>query len=143
MLQLVYLSAAIKIMPDEELHSLLAQSRSNNERSGITGILLYHDGNFIQVLEGEEVQVMNLYYRIEQDSRHRGIIKLFSSHISQRDFPDWSMGYKSLSAREYNEALGYLDLANTSSLSAKETNNEREAFTLLKIFAETNIPGYR
>jgi hypothetical protein len=61
MYQVFYSSAALVPFSDAELTDLLAVSRANNLRLGVTGMLLYHDGSFLQALEGEETIVERLY----------------------------------------------------------------------------------
>ena len=73
---LVYVSMAQEKMSKEDLLDILAQSREANAKAGITGMLLYKDGNFMQALEGEETAVRALYARICRDPRHRGILTL-------------------------------------------------------------------
>ena len=69
-LQLGYASAATVEFSDDDLRELLAKSRSNNMAAGITGMLLYHEGSFLQVLEGPSEAVEHLYARIRRDKRH-------------------------------------------------------------------------
>ena len=73
---LIYASSAVKPFLQSELFELLEICRENNTRLGITGMLLYKDGNFMQLLEGEETPVRRLYEKIGSDSRHRGEITL-------------------------------------------------------------------
>jgi hypothetical protein len=67
--RIIYLSSGIKIFSDEEINDLLKVSRNNNEKNGITGLLLYSDGNFMQILEGEKEAVENTYKKIAK--RHK------------------------------------------------------------------------
>ncbi len=67
MIYLVYISAASYPYMDEELKNILLKSRQNNEARKITGLLLYHDGSIIQVLEGEKEQVLSIYQTISHD----------------------------------------------------------------------------
>lgn len=95
--QLLYLSSSAQKMDEQELLGLLEKSRKSNEKRGITGFLLYNDGNIIQLLEGEKEDVENLYLKIARDIRHDGLIRLFQAFTEKRDFPDWSMGFSSIS----------------------------------------------
>ncbi|WP_367872090.1 BLUF domain-containing protein [Luteolibacter sp. Populi] len=79
-----------------ELEQLLKQSRDHNARVGITGILLYKDGNFSQVIEGEEIPVRELFEKIRHDPRHRRVIPVIEEPIDQRDFADWTMSFRDL-----------------------------------------------
>ena len=92
--QLVYVSAALRLWTDEELAELLRKSRDNNERAGVTGMLLYQGGNFMQALEGPEEAVKATEARIVADPRHRGVIVLVEGMISKRQFPAWTMGFQ-------------------------------------------------
>jgi hypothetical protein len=81
------------MMSDLELNLLLEQARSKNKGLDITGVLLYFDGDFMQVIEGDETNVKNLYQSIVCDDRHRSIICVFSEEIDIRQFAEWSMGF--------------------------------------------------
>lgn len=87
------------------IEHLLAASRARNLQLGISGLLLYRDGIFIQVLEGETADVQLVYRLIYQDPRHHSVVKLLEERISARRFPGWSMGYRVLSESD----LSYLD----------------------------------
>ena len=92
-LQLGYASAATHRFERDELVDLLASSRRNNARRRITGMLLYHDGSFLQVLEGEAAAVESLYETITEDPRHTDAILLFRRPDTERAFGDWTMGF--------------------------------------------------
>jgi hypothetical protein len=96
MIQLIYASYAAQSMTSAELQHLHHQSQTNNERKGITGLLLYKAGAFIQVLEGEEDVVLPLFNVISRDTRHINVRKLVQQRIEKREFADWSMGFGNL-----------------------------------------------
>lgn len=110
LVRIVYVSTATELFSENELQQILEISRRNNETRNITGLLLYSAGNILQVLEGDPDVLAELYGKISQDHRHFGIIQLQRSSITQRMFTEWSMGFKSISNSEFNEAKGYLDL---------------------------------
>ena len=89
--QLVYVSAAAQLLQRDSLLDILAISRRNNEQAGVTGMLLYVDGAFIQALEGPHAHVAQTMTRIERDSRHTRIIILTDEPVTERGFGDWSM----------------------------------------------------
>ncbi len=91
--QLVYFSAAVGSFSEEDLTELLAVARENNGRLGISGMLLYDAGSFIQVLEGERDAVEALFDKIERDPRHTGTRILARGEIDERAFGDWTMGF--------------------------------------------------
>ena len=100
MFQLVYASSAVSPFSRDDLLDLLARSRSHNARTGVTGMLLYKDGNFLQALEGEEADVRATHARIERDRRHRGLLTLLQGPLAERRFPQWSMGLGRVDAAE-------------------------------------------
>ena len=93
MLEMIYASAAVKPFSPTELTELLRKARIKNSRMGVTGMLLYDRGSFLQVLEGESDQVGALYEIISKDPRHERVVKLLESTITARSFADWSMGF--------------------------------------------------
>ena len=109
---LIYLSAASEKfgMDEEELDKILVSARQNNREMGITGALLYIDGDFIQMLEGEEEQVKKLFTKISKDSRHGAILRVSEGRRSSRLFSDWYMGYKKLKKSDFDHLDGYLNL---------------------------------
>lgn len=90
---LLYSSTAVRKMESEDLTNLLEISRANNKRRGITGMLLYKDGCFMQMLEGDQDEVRNLFETIRQDSRHESVVEIVSDPVQERSFSDWSMGF--------------------------------------------------
>jgi hypothetical protein len=88
MFQLVYVSSASRKFNTNELHELLVQARQKNRELGVTGMLLYKDGNFMQVLEGQQEVVSKLAEKIELDPRHKGIIVVLRGMAELPSFPD-------------------------------------------------------
>lgn len=91
--ELVYVSHALEEMTTQQLNVLLAQSRRNNERSEITGILVYYQREFLQLLEGEADAVNALFQQIEVDQRHQRVCKLWDGPIDERSYTLWSMAF--------------------------------------------------
>jgi uncharacterized membrane protein (DUF373 family) len=117
MIQITYASTATAPMSTADLRDILAASRRNNAAHGITGMLLFHDGTFLQVLEGEEPEVEALFDHISTDDRHTDVTVLERKTITEREYPDWSMGFKKLS-REDLSNIAALDGFDESKLSA-------------------------
>ena len=111
---LIYISSASREFSETELRELLAKSRLNNEKLGITGSLLYKDGNVMQVIEGDEEAVKALYNKITLDPRHRGILTLLEGQEEERQFPEWSMAFMDLNSAEAIANPGYSDFLKTS-----------------------------
>ncbi len=93
MLQLAYTSLACKPFKQADLLKLLQQSRMFNAQKDVTGILLYKDQSFFQVIEGEDSVVQDLMASISKDYRHNTLTTLYTREISSRNFDLWSMGY--------------------------------------------------
>lgn len=93
MLQIIYASAATAPMSDEDLGALLAQSRDKNAHHDITGMLVYDNGSFLQVIEGPEDEITPLFARIQQDERHDRVRMLSTKAVTEREFGDWAMAY--------------------------------------------------
>jgi hypothetical protein len=107
---LLYLSSARAKFAEAALRGLLAVARNNNTVNGISGMLLYSDGNFIQYLEGEQDQVRATFDRIRRDGRHTGVFVVSEGAIEQRVFADWSMGFEEVDADAHDE-LGLFRLS--------------------------------
>ena len=94
--RLIYVSASRVSLPQAEVAQLLAGSRLKNADIDVTGLLLYHDGSFVQVIEGPADKVSALFETIRNDPRHSGVITLWSGPVTSRVFPDWRMGFASV-----------------------------------------------
>ena len=93
MIRLVYMSRETSPTTKEDLEKILEVSRRNNSQVDITGILLYKNGIFFQVLEGPEDAVQETYARIDVDPRHDEVELISEEEITERDFPQWEMGF--------------------------------------------------
>jgi hypothetical protein len=93
MLQIIYASAATKPYNHHDLMNLLRVAREKNSAAGISGMLLYHDGSFLQVLEGPDTKVHELYRKIEKDPHHTNFLLLLREAVQEREFENWSMGF--------------------------------------------------
>lgn len=94
--QVVYLSAATTPMGEKELDEILKIARCNNLAQGITGMLLYRGGQFLQVLEGPETEVLALCQKIQRDPRHNKLRIVLDGPLKARAFGSWSMGFRDL-----------------------------------------------
>jgi len=74
--QLIYTSSATQALDDFALREIAQSSNYNNQALGITGLLLFHEGSIMQVLEGDEMSVYSLYGKVKRDSRHTGCMIL-------------------------------------------------------------------
>jgi hypothetical protein len=108
MLQIIYASAASKIFSPEELQEILATARRNNTRLGISGMLLYNTGSFLQVLEGPEAAVTGVFANVANDPRHTNVDLVFRDTVESPEFEQWSMGFVDLT-RSSQAQEGYVD----------------------------------
>ena len=132
--QVIYFSSAPALFDKKDLLDILTVSRANNTRDGISGILLYKDGNILQVLEGEREAVERCFTRVERDPRHHGLIVVESRDVAQREFGDWSMGFRDLDEAALRDLPGYT-LALSRSFAFKElASNASTAHTMLHFF---------
>ena len=131
---LVYVSSAVTLFSSAELVALLDQSRANNTRLGISGMLLYKDGNTMQLLEGERDTVLALYGRIAADPRHHGLLRLLEGPTDTRQFADWSMAFRDLSAPDAHEIPGYSEFLNTPLTGVEFSANPTKCQRLLTTF---------
>jgi hypothetical protein len=134
MIFFVYLSSAVEPLSPAELRDLLAQSRINNVRLDITGLLLYKDGNFMQALEGEAAAVHSLYAKIGRDRRHRGLLTLLQGPLAERHYSDWSMGFRDLNAADVRSMPGYSEFLNTPLTGAEFRSDASRCQKLLLTF---------
>lgn len=130
--QIVYVSSASHLMTDSELITLLNKARDNNARLGISGMLVYCDGTFIQVLEGNSAVLRTLFETIERDPRNRCCFILLHQKITQRAFEAWSMGFRADSQELADSISGYVDFLGNRPIPEKGA----AAYTLLNSFRE-------
>ena len=114
MIELIYGSSACQPMTWEQIEDLLRTSRAKNAAKGVTGLLLYQDGSFIQALEGEAAAVEELFREIAADPRHSGVLVLSRGEIERRSFADWSMGFHHLPPGHHAELDGLFELSRSS-----------------------------
>ena len=98
--QLIYSSSPSKKVLKSHLYIILRQARKNNKIIGVTGLLIYSDEHFFQILEGEKEVVSELFQRISSDKRHSDIQILSENDVDFRSFPSWEMAYVTPSAKE-------------------------------------------
>ena len=97
LVRLMYASRAVAAVDQEVLVAILRKSKANNPALGITGVLCFCEGIFLQALEGGRSAVNQLYNRIASDARHTGVELVCYDEIGERRFAGWSMGQVNLS----------------------------------------------
>jgi len=108
MFQLVYISSALRTVTADDVSAILAVSRRNNARNGLTGLLIHDGVRFLQALEGERDAVEARIEVIRADPRHRALVVLSQREIAAREFGSWAMA-----DRAVQRVMGDLALADT------------------------------
>ncbi len=137
LIQLVYVSAATHLFSEQELAEVLACARKNNAALSITGMLVYSEGSFMQVLEGAETAVDELFNKIGTDERHGHVIRLMRNAISARSFGAWTMGFANASRVDLLNLPGCNDFfAGGACLGDVDPGRAR---TILEFFRQANM----
>jgi hypothetical protein len=110
LVRLLYVSRALDPDASAATDSILAVAREHNMANGITGILCYGGGIYLQAIEGGRNQVNNLYGQIVSDKRHTDVVLLNYEEISERRFGGWTMGQVNLSKLNTSVVLKYSEL---------------------------------
>lgn len=97
LVRLMYVSRAADSVNQNELVAILKKSKANNVGQGVTGVLCFSAGIFLQVIEGGRSSVSALYNKIATDPRHHDVVLLSYEEIGERSFAGWSMGRANLS----------------------------------------------
>ncbi len=107
--ELFYCSLASRPMSKENIFIILETSRINNEKLGVTGMLLYYDKTkqFMQILEGDTQIILNLFEKICRDDRHSSIKLIYDGEISERSFSNWTMGFTNFSSLDHTKLEGF------------------------------------
>lgn len=106
--QLIYLSQATRPLSTKSLRSLVEQAQQANARQYLTGALVYSNKRFIQLLEGEQAALEQVYARISQDPRHQHLCKVAHHFIAARRFTEWPLAFRFLSPVQFTHLAGYL-----------------------------------
>lgn len=135
MIGLSYVSCATHHFTHDELVDLLKVCHRNNEKQGITGLLLYNGkGTFIQLLEGDEETVLNTYNAIKSDPRHKRITCISTEKITQRSFGQWKMGFRNTANINVSNVNGFSEFMEGADTSESFIHNSSMAHQLLSYF---------
>ena len=138
LVRLMYASRAADSVDQDELLAILKQSKAGNATAGITGVLCFSGGIFLQVLEGGRMAVNALYNRIAADPRHRDVVLLTYGEIGERRFAGWSMGQVNLA--RLNPAL-LLKYSETAVLDPYAVSGEVSMALFEELVATASIVG--
>lgn len=127
-----YTSQAVNRSPDT-LREILEESWRRNSKLGMTGVLVYRDGRYMQYLEGATAELRRLVARIERDTRHRGIQTLSMDQSEERLFLGWQMGFLDGDAASESDAYRAFLTALLDRL--QDTDHKKSIARQLKAFA--------
>ncbi len=134
--QLIYTSNASPALTAEDVSDIALQSHENNIIFNVTGLLLFSEGTIMQVLEGDAKDVLTLYDNIQKDIRHSGLMVLIERYIERREFPNWAMGYKTLSRLEKKDFI--FNLSSASLAKTMPLNPSPILATITQAYARVN-----
>ncbi len=133
LVHLIYCSTATRSMSNEDLLALLREARTRNDELGVTGMLLYENGGFFQVIEGEAAVINRLYAMIEADDRHHHLVKIIHEPIARRVFADWTMGFSRLHPSQVGEIVGANDFFDAGeSLTSLDPGRAKKILTAFR-----------
>ena len=138
MITLIYHSVALNICSEEKLNLFLTSVRRKNIRLNITGVLLYHRRNILQIIEGENDTIYELIERIKIDNRHTDVVKLVDFKITKRSYVGWSMAFKQLSKKDWMKVKGYLNIETEESLVPQYSDKSCYLKVLINSFIYEN-----
>jgi hypothetical protein len=134
MIQISYLSRVPSPLSAEELLKLLQQCRDNNTAQGITGMLFYGNGTFLQVLEGDAAAVDALVDKIARDPRHNDVRILSRRTVGHREYADWTMGFERVTDAGLRDIEGLQDFSAADFTPAGLAAREDVVETLMERF---------
>jgi hypothetical protein len=138
LVRLLYVSKAVDHQSENHTESILASSRDHNVSKGITGILCYGGGIFLQAIEGGRKQVNELYNQLVQDKRHQEVVLLHYEEIKQRRFSGWTMGQVNLAKLNASIVLKYSE---TPILDPYSVSGDVSLSLLEELMATASIMG--
>jgi len=127
---LLYIGIARNKFTSADFDQLLEQARSRNEHLGITGKLLHCEDTFIQLLEGIEVAVKEVYKSISDDERLIAVKMITTGKSDERYYQDWSMAFEDITIEEINQ------IENCTHPNVAEYIRTASAIKLLKLLAK-------
>ena len=129
LLSIAYVSTATRELSDDDIAGILTTARLNNGRNGLTGALLFHGGRFVQILEGPPDVVSQRFEIISADPRHRIVEKVREVVILERQFPQWTMGFRSVDDDPNTRLDGFEDFFGRRGKARLEhADNEAQQF---------------
>lgn len=138
--RMIYCSQATHDIDPDELVGLLGHARARNEQAGLSGMLLYCNQSFLQMLEGDAEALTATYDRITDDERHTNLRVLMDAEVPDRMFPDWSMGFEHVDEDEIAESVdGYTPATTYPLMNPDLIINGAVAQTLLALYSKNRV----
>ena len=125
MIQTTYISTPTRPMTSDDLMNILNNSRLNNACTGVSGMLLYTGSEFIQILEGEDKVIEDLLDTIKHDPRHRDFRIIEKKKITNREYAEWTMGFKRIDKDDLRDVPGlnkFFDTDLSGSIDSNKLN---------------------
>jgi len=134
--QIMYSSQATEPMTVTGLEAILADARTGNQARNVTGALIYVDGVFFQIIEGDKDVVQNLMANIARDSRHHSVKIFYEAEVDVRAFASWSMAYLSATAEQMSKWAGLPGTATVEELLADINRVPRILVNIMNALAQ-------
>jgi hypothetical protein len=135
LLQRVYISSACYAFSEQQLRELLAECRINNLLNRISGILIYGNSTFFQVIEGSQESVDELWQKLQTDPRHTWVTQLLCRETSRLLFKDWSMAFERYDSTIASQMSGLADLFTDVGIRSEPLATELEIIKLIEAFS--------
>lgn len=130
---IIYASKCQQGLEADQLEHILVHSSIFNKINSVTGILLFSEGHFLQLIEGNKEDVINLWNSIQADTRHYDFYKIVEGSLEERMFSDWSMCYKSENYEELQLIEAYRNPNDANHLQLSSVP------ILIKVLADNKI----
>jgi hypothetical protein len=133
--RLSYMSTACREMSQADLDDILAVARSRNPGRHLTGVLIYHDLQFFQSIEGPRSEIEDVFAHIRRDERHRGCVILESRPVPQRLFSRWFMAFRAAAELSDAQKQGFEELAGVHDhYAARNRDADNRTYILVDSF---------
>ena len=136
---LVYVSDETNQLDISDIKEIEQVSQKNNQKAGVTGILMYKFGRFMQFLEGSENEVRRIFSLIQKDPRHTNIEVLTEGFIPKRQFSDWHMKYTPLSEIQKNSGIVFWKLFNLEASADEIIESAKQTLFMLLSFKNNRL----
>ncbi len=137
---IIYTSIAKGFPGEKDFRHLLNQCHKNNLEKGISGLLLYYNGQYLQLIEGEKDKIQTLYQVIRKDPRHENVVVLEEGEQAGKNFPDWAMGFKAVAGETFLAQSAFINLnENELFFNADSPNNHPALPHLKKFYSQLNF----